>query len=129
MIKALFLIFEPMAAWDRVALSRRGLLFIVTFYLLPMMLIVGALQGYSLVEWGRLQVDSNAIKKFTPGEAVVFEVVELFLMGAVIALCARMIKALSETFRGGQTYTQAFKVVIYGLVRCFCSGCWTPRQP
>ncbi len=40
-------------------------------------------------------------------------------MGAVIALCAHMIKALSETFRGGQTYTQAFKVVIYGLSPVF----------
>jgi hypothetical protein len=119
MIKALFLIFEPLAAWDRVALSRRGLLFIVTFYLLPMMLIVAALQGYSLVEWGRWQADAGAVKKFTPGEAAVFEAMELLLMGAVIALCAHMIKALSETFRGGQTYTQAFKVVIYGLSPVF----------
>ena len=119
MIKALFLIFEPMAAWDRVALSRRGLLFIVTFYLLPMMLIVGALEGYSLVEWGRLQADSNTIKIFTRGEAAVFEVMEMLLMGVAIVLCAHMIKALSETFRGGQTYTQAFKVVIYGLSPMF----------
>lgn len=119
MIKALFLIFEPMAAWDRVALSRRGLLFIVTFYLMPMMLIVAALQGYSLVEWGRWQADVSEIKKFTHQEAVIFEAMELLLMSAVIALCAHMIKALSETFRGGQTYTQAFKVVIYGLSPVF----------
>jgi hypothetical protein len=119
MIKALFLIFEPMAAWDRVALSKRGLLFIMAFYLLPMMLIVGVVEGYSLVEWGRWQADIAGVKYFTPQEAVVSEAMEMLLMGAAIALCAHMIKALSETFRGGQTYTQAFKVVIYGLSPMF----------
>ena len=119
MIKALFLIFDPMTAWDRVANSRRGLLSIVTFYLLPMMLIVGAVEGYGLVEWGRGQSGSSAVKKFTPQEAAVAEVAEMLLMGVAIAACAHMIKALSGTFRGGQTYTQAFKLVIYGLSPLF----------
>lgn len=119
MIKALFLIFEPVAAWDRVALSRRGLGFIVTFYLLPMMAIVGAVEGYGLVEWGHWQSGINAKKFFTRPEAVVAETAEMLMMGVAVVVCAHMIKALSETFRGGQTYTQAFKVAIYGMSPLF----------
>ena len=108
MITALLLIFDPTTAWGRVAHSRRSLLFIVVFYLLPMMAIVGAVEGYGLVEWGRGQSGSNVVQKFTRGEAAVAEAIEMLLMGAIIALCAHLIKALSDTFRGGHTYTQAF---------------------
>ena len=55
MIKALFLIFEPEPAWNRIALSRRGIGFIVGLYLLPMMLIVGGVEFLGLVKWGRWQ--------------------------------------------------------------------------
>jgi Yip1 domain len=119
MIKALFLIFEPEAAWDRVVRSRRSLGFIVVFYLLPMMLIVAAAEGYSLVVAGRWQSSTGNTKLFTPGEAVLSEIMELLLMGLVIVVCAKLVKALSETFRSGNTYTQTFKVVIYGLSPMF----------
>lgn len=119
MIKALFLIFESEAAWDRVALSRRSLGSIVTFYLLPMMLLVAVAEGCSLVLKGRWQSAVNAVKLFTPAEAVLSEAMELLLMGVVIVVCARLVKALGETFRSGNTYTQTFKVVIYGLSPMF----------
>ena len=115
MITALLLIFDTGKAWDRVALSRRGLFFIVAFYLLPMMALVSAVEGYGLVAKGQ----SSTVNKFTRGEAAFAEVIEMLLMCIVIAVCAYTIKALSETFRGGHTYTQAFKVVIYGLSPLF----------
>ena len=119
MIKALFLIFEPEAAWNRVALSRRGLVFTVVFYLLPMMLIVAGVEGFGLVRWGKWQTDIAGIQKFTLGEALICEVAELLLMAIIILLCAYLIKALGETFHGRHNYAQVFKVVIYGLSPVF----------
>ena len=55
MIKALFLIFEPETAWNKLALARRSLGYLLGLYLLPMMLIVAVVEGVGLVKWGRWQ--------------------------------------------------------------------------
>ena len=119
MIKALLLIFEPMAAWGRVAQARRGLGFILGFYLLPMMLIVAVAEGFGLVKWGRLQFAFNQTKRFTVGEAVIYEAAQTLLMLAVILAGAHLIKMLGDTFRGRNTYAQAFTVAVYGLSPLF----------
>ncbi|MBU6408930.1 MAG: hypothetical protein KGR98_00955, partial [Verrucomicrobia bacterium] len=49
----------------------------------------------------------------------VAEAFQEILMLAAIALCAYLIKALGDTFHGRNTYTQAFKVVAYGLSPIF----------
>jgi hypothetical protein len=120
MIKALFLIIGPEAAWNRVALSRRGLGLTVALYLLPMMLIVAVAEGAGLVEWGRPQSGYlGGIKQFTTGEVFVYEALQLLLMTVILVVSAHLIKALGETFHGRHNYTQTFKVVIYGLSPVF----------
>lgn len=119
MIKALFLIFEPEAAWNRVAFSRRGIGFTVGLYLLPMMLIVGLVEGFGLVKWGRWQPALGAIKTFSVREALIYETAELLLMGVIILACAHLIKALGDTFHVRHTYEKTLTVVIYGLSPVF----------
>jgi hypothetical protein len=119
MIKALFLIFAPETAWNRVALAQRNMRFIVPFYLLPMMLTVAVVEGFGLVKWGRWQSQLGNYKRFTPAEAVLTEAMELALMALVILIGAHLIKAIAETFRQRHTYTQALTVVIYGLSPVF----------
>ncbi len=119
MIKALFLIFEPGGAWERVAEARRGFGFILAFYLLPMLLILAAAEGFGLMHWGTLQMNSGLIKKLTTNEAVIYEAAQSFLTVLVIAASACFIKSLGETFHSRHGYTQAFTVVIYGLSPLF----------
>jgi Yip1 domain len=119
MIKALFLIFEPHVAWERIAQSRRGLGFVLAFYLLPMMLIVTLVGGLGLVEWGKWQSATGRIQIFTLNEALIYETAQLLLMFLVVAVCAHLIKALGETFHGRHSYTQTFTVVAYGLSPVF----------
>ena len=119
MIKALLLIVEPESAWNRVALSRRGISFIVGLYLLPMMLIVGAVEVYGLVKWGRWQSAMGAIKIFPVREALIYETAELLLMAIVIMAGAHLIKALGDTFHVRHTYANTLTVVIYGLSPVF----------
>ena len=40
MIKALLLIFDPIATWDGILRARRGVVSILVVYLLPMLLLV-----------------------------------------------------------------------------------------
>ncbi|HTV61846.1 MAG TPA: YIP1 family protein [Verrucomicrobiae bacterium] len=119
MIKALLLIFEPVAAWNRIALARRSLFFMVFLYLLPMMLIVAVAEAFGLVEWGREQHLLGGIHLFPIREAVALECTEMVLMGLAIVVCAYLVKSFGETFHLRNTYQQAFTVVIYGLSPLF----------
>lgn len=119
MIKALFLIFEPEAAWNRVVRARHGVAFLIGLYLLPMMLIVGVAESVGLVKWGRWQSALGQIKVFSAREAVVYETAELLLMAIVILVVAQFIKALGDTFHVRQTYAKALTVVVYGLSPVF----------
>jgi hypothetical protein len=119
MIKALFLIFEPEAAWNRIAISKRKLPFIIFLYLLPMMLIVALVEGYGLVAWGRARPPFGDIRQYTLQEAFVFEGTQMVLMVIVILLSAYLIKALGETFHSRNNYTQTLTVVAYGLSPIF----------
>jgi hypothetical protein len=119
MIKALFLIFEPETAWNRVALSRRGVGSIVGFYLLPMMLIVGVAEFFGLVKWGRWQSGLSTIKLFPAREALIYEMAEMLLLAVCILAAAHFIKTLGDTFHVRHTYAKTLTVVIYGLSPLF----------
>ena len=131
MIRALLLIFDPIATWDGIIRVRRGVVSILLIYLLPLLLITSACEGYGLIHWGKAQHDGVSdsllhwakgqggqglyLKKFTLGETVVVETAQLLLSLAVVFGGAQLVKAIGETFRGRHTYNQAFTTVAYGL--------------
>lgn len=119
MIKALFLIFEPLVQWERVAESRRSLKFMLVSYLLPMLLIVAAVEGFGLVEWGKRQSSLGQITPFSVGVALIYEMAQLLLTLVVVAVCAHLVKSLGDTFHLRNSYHQAFTLVIYGLSPLF----------
>ena len=55
MIKALLLIFDPIATWEGILRARRGMVSILVVYLLPLLLLTSACEGYGLVHWGKWQ--------------------------------------------------------------------------
>ena len=119
MIKALFLIFEPVAAWDRVIKARRGAGFLLLFYVLPMVLMVAALEGFGLMEWGRRQWDSGQVKIFTTGEMAAYETMQSLALLAVVFICAQIVKALGNTSHARHNYTEGFTVAACGLSPLF----------
>ena len=119
MIKALLLIFEPIQAWDRITRARRSLVFILTFHLLPLLLLAAAAEGYGLVHWGKGQGALMKLKTFPLPEVVIYEFGQLLLSVGVVLVGAKIIKSLGETFHGRHTFTQAFTVTAYGLSPLF----------
>jgi hypothetical protein len=126
MIKALLLIFDPTRTWDGIIRARRGVAAILVLYLLPMLLLISAFEGYGLVHWGKRQGDGLLskfkverqvpnLKMFSVSEAVIVEVAQLLFSLAVVFLGARLVKAIGETFRGRHTFAQGFTAVAYGL--------------
>jgi hypothetical protein len=119
MIKALLLIFDPMATWEGILRDRRSVGRILLLYLLPLLLIVGACDAYGLVHWGKWQSEFGRLKKFSPSEAVVVETIQLLLSVFIVLLGAKLMKSIGETFHGRHTYTQAFTAVAYSMSPLF----------
>ena len=120
MIKALLLIFDPIATWDRIFQARRSLVFILLAYLLPMVLLSTLCEAYGLVHWGKVRGELGGDPKpFKMGETVVIEAAQFILSIGVIFIGANLVKALGETFHGRHTFTQAFATVAYGLSPLF----------
>lgn len=121
MIKAFLLLLEPAKAWDEIARARRSTGVIFLTFLLPMIIIAGAVEGYGLVKWGKTRVNGSFVSehKFPPAEAVVYEVGQGLLYVGAVLTAAMILKALGETFHGRHSYRQALATIAYGLSPLF----------
>ena len=118
MLKALLLIFEPTATWEDIFRARRGVVFILVGYLLPMLLLTSVMEGYGLIRWGKQRGETQEVSKtksFSRGETVIFETTQIVLSLLVVFVSANLVKAMGETFHGRHTYSQAFSAIAYGL--------------
>src|ERR1017187_1195470 len=115
MIKALLLIFDPTATWERIVLTQRSLMFVLVAFLFPLLLLTSAAEGFGLVHWGKWQGEIGRIKQFPIGEATIVEAAQFLLALVVVFVGANMLKSIGETFHGRHTYTQAFTTVAYGF--------------
>ena len=115
----MLLIFEPVGTWEGIHRARRGMGFILTAYLLPLLLLVSAAAGYGLVHWGKWLNDVGRLRRFSVAEAVVVEAAQFLVSLCVIFVGAKLLKSLGETFHGRHTYHQAFTAVAYGLSPLF----------
>jgi hypothetical protein len=137
MIRALQLIFLPAAGWERIVLDQRKWVAILAGYLIPLLLLLAATEGFGLVRWGKAQsatmlkkpgqetfgliywskADGRSahLKKFSLAEALTYETLQFILSLGIVFLAASLIKTFGETFHGRHTFPQAFTVVAYGL--------------
>lgn len=114
MIKALLLIFAPSWTWERIARSRRNIVFITFLYLAPTIALslFAELAGHNYLV--PRFADSGA--KTIPQNVALNHGAIQFAAGLFVAfLVARLIKLLSETFHNRNTYTQCFTVTAYAL--------------
>ncbi len=123
MIKAFFLIFEPSEAWDRIARARRSFAYILGVYLLPLILLVTAAEGWGLASWGKWQPRFQKFRDFTDDTAVstlgkyqniiTFEVIQAALLLAMVLLSALLLLKISQTFQNRRKYLEAFTTMAY----------------
>jgi hypothetical protein len=52
MLKALLLIFKPATTWDGVVREQRGAWSVLGLFLVPAVLVAGALEGWGMVRFG-----------------------------------------------------------------------------
>ena len=115
MFKVFFLIFDPGATWEKVARKKRGLFFILVTYLVPMILLVTAAEGWSIHTFGKWQPRFGIYKHFTDPEIKAFESVQAVALLVMVFLAAMLLHVAGNTFHGKRSYRQSFAVVAYGF--------------
>jgi hypothetical protein len=119
MIKALLLIFDPANTWDSIAKAQRTVGFVLFVYLLPVLLVSAAGEAYGLVTWGKAQQDISHTQVYTWVGAAAYEAAYTLITIVLVFICAHLIRSMGDTFHGRHTFTQAFRVVAYGLSPIF----------
>lgn len=119
MIKALLLIFSSAATWQRIAETPRKWGVVLAGYLLPMLLLACAAEGYGLVHWGKLRGQLTKLTQFSVSQAVVYEAAQFILSLAIVLIAAGLIKSFGETFHGRHNFSQTFTLAAYGLSPVF----------
>jgi hypothetical protein len=115
MIESVLLIFDASGTWERITRAQRGLISVLLRFLLPLLLVTCAIEGYGLVHWGKYQGHMARPRTFSVDEAVVFESGQFATSLILVFLGAGMLKSLGATFHARNTYQQAFTVVAYAL--------------
>jgi hypothetical protein len=119
MIKVFFLLFEPGAAWDKIAQARRGFAYITVVQLLPLILLSTALETLGLGLHGKWQERFQILKTFSQQEVITYGVLQFFLSFAVVFVTALLVFKISQTFQERLTFLQAFTTVAYGFSPMF----------
>lgn len=116
MFKVFFLIFEADVAWEKIALARRGIMYILLTYLLPLTVLATVAEGWGLMRWGKWQPRFQKTRIFTELPPVIhFEVLQAVLFLTVVFLSALLLHAASANFHGQRTYLQSFTVIAYSF--------------
>jgi hypothetical protein len=137
-IKALQLIFIPTAGWERIVLDQRKLVSILAWYLIPMLLLPAAVEGFSMVHWGKSQSAATVVRKpvaqslglvywghaegqharlkrFSMKQTLSYEAMQFAASLGLVFIAASLFKSLGDTFHGRHTFLQTFTVAAYGL--------------
>jgi hypothetical protein len=116
MIKALLLLIRPVPTWDGIERARRSIASVLGIYLLPLILLTSAVEGYALMHWGKIHKgETTFLKKYVLGEAVVIEMTQALLYCGIAFLGAYAAKSFAGTFHRRHNYTGAFTAVAYGM--------------
>src|SRR6266853_1766012 len=115
MIESLLLIFDASGTWERIVRAERGLFAILLRFLLPLLLVTCAVEGYGLMHWGKHQGQMSRPRTYTLGEAVIFESGQLLTSLVVVFISAGILKSMGGTFHARNTYRQTFTVIAYAL--------------
>jgi hypothetical protein len=117
MIKALYLIFAPNAAWSKIAAAQRGPLFVFLLNPLPLMLLGSFAEGCGLFNLGLVR-GSYTGAEATPVELGLverYEAARLAMDLIVLFFGAKFLQSLAESFNMRIPFAPMFAVVAYSL--------------
>jgi hypothetical protein len=114
-IKDLLLIFQPVAAWNRIATEPRSVPFIFFIYFLPLLLLGGFAEGRGLLIHVQRHLAASAINHLTMAEVCAYEALEIGALLVFVLIGAAFIKMLANTCHRRNTLAQGLTVLLHAL--------------
>jgi hypothetical protein len=115
MIRALMVIIDPAATWERIEKEQHGSLRIFVMSTLPLLLIASAIESYGLMTWGRERGMSNKASPVPMDVLMRYEAAQFVFSFALLFVGAWLVKLIAEGFHRRHSYTQAFVTTAYSL--------------
>ncbi|MBI5384647.1 MAG: YIP1 family protein [Verrucomicrobia bacterium] len=115
MIRALLLIFDGAASWEKIAKAQRGFLFILCLHLLPLMVLTLGVEAYALTRLGEGRTITGKLIIVQPQAALTYAGVSAALILAVVVSAARILQRVGRSFHNSLSYLQCLRVIGYGV--------------
>ena len=115
MLLVLLTVFEPSAAWNRIAPRGHNPFRVLCFHLLPMLLLGCAAEAYGLVHWGRPVGEADARQTYELTSVLIYEACYLGANLLVVLAGALLLRMLADTFQRRQRLAQALTVSAFGM--------------
>ncbi|MBI2950346.1 MAG: YIP1 family protein [Verrucomicrobia bacterium] len=115
MLTALQLIFSPFRAWEKITVARKRAVWILCVYLLPLMAMAVAAEGYALARWGEKRSGLDFIVKVSGSAALRYAVAQFLLLLASIVIGAKCLQWVTHSFQVASDFGQCFCLMAYGF--------------
>lgn len=115
MIKALKLIFVPVKEWEKTANANHGVMWVLFTYLVPLLAICSAVEGYGLQNFGEKRSEFGEVARLSLDTIIRYEAVSVALLLVVAFVGAYLILTVSRSFQVPVTFSQAFMAVGYAI--------------
>jgi hypothetical protein len=120
MIKALQLIFDPAGTWEKIENAHQRVMTIFLLFLLPLMLLTSAIEGFGLMHFGEIRGSVNQhLVKIPLDVALRYGVAQIILGLAVVFGGAWLVRNIGAGFHRQHTYTECFTTLAYSLSPLF----------
>jgi hypothetical protein len=119
MIRALLLVLDAGASWEKIARAQRGFVFIVLVHLAPLMVITIGLEAYFMTRLGAGRTITGDLIAISQQAALRYGVAALILSLGVILIVAKLLERISRSFHNVTSFSACFTLVAYGISPLF----------
>ncbi len=107
------LILFPLKAWQKIAERPRGVLWVISLFLIPWILVSVGAEAFSLTRWGHSSSKVAQKIYFSQDQAVHYAGAQVLLLLGSIVLSAVSIYSVAQSFQVRCTFAQCFVLTAY----------------
>lgn len=112
-LKDFYMMFGSTTVWNRIAVSNQGTGMTFFCYLLPLLMLVGIVEGHGLLLVGRRQVAHGLWTRFTLGKVFIYEIWQFAFLTVLLYLAAFFLNMYANACHQRNTLSQSLKVILH----------------
>jgi len=115
MFLSILMIFDPARAWNRIAALGHEPVRVVSLHLIPMLLVVGGVEAYGAIHWGKVIRETGGRRFFEMNSVLTYQACYFGVSVLAVLLGAVFLRVLADTFQRRQRFAQALAVSAMGM--------------